>query len=111
MNQIKEVTQKTRQSEMRHTKEVAKLRKEQRAKDNQIKTLEADKRRRDLVLRRKQEEVGVDLQIIQFMNQIIALDAFSKMCYYSSENNCKVGKVCLVNFTNCWENYLPRLKL
>ena len=38
-------------------KEIAQLRKDGRRKDNVIKTLEAEQRKRDAVLRRKQEEV------------------------------------------------------
>ncbi len=58
MNQIKEDTQKNRQAELRRNREIASLRKEQRQKENVIKNLENEKHKRDIVLRRKQEEVG-----------------------------------------------------
>ena len=59
MNQIKEETIKSRQIESRRNREIMALKKEQRAKDNQIRTLESDKRQKDIVLRRKQEEVNI----------------------------------------------------
>ena len=57
MQQIKEDTQKNRQAELRRNKEVAQLKKDQRAKEKLITSLETEKEKRDLVLRRKQEEV------------------------------------------------------
>ena len=57
MQQIKEDTQRNRQAEMRRNKEVAQLKKDQRAKDRLITVLETEKEKRDIVLRRKQEEV------------------------------------------------------
>ncbi len=57
MQQIKEDTQRNRQAELRRNKEVAQLKKDQRAKEKIISSLEMEKQRRDLVLRRKQEEV------------------------------------------------------
>ena len=57
MNQIKETTTKSRQIESKRNREIMQLKKEQRAKDNQIKTLESDKRQKEIVLKRKQEEV------------------------------------------------------
>lgn len=43
--------------EMERNKEINQLRKEQRIKDSTIKTLEAEKRQKELILKRKQEEV------------------------------------------------------
>ncbi len=57
MNQIKDSTNKNRQAELRRNRELAQIKKEQRRKDNQIKTLEADRKKRDIVIKRKQEEV------------------------------------------------------
>ena len=42
-------------------KEMAQLRKMTRKKDNQIKSLQSDARRRELVLKRRQEEVHVHM--------------------------------------------------
>jgi hypothetical protein len=39
------------------TKEIQQLQKDSRKRDNKIKTLESDAKRRELVLRRRQEEV------------------------------------------------------
>ena len=68
MQQIKEDSQKNRQAELRRNKELAQLKKEQRAKDKLISTLETDKHKRDIVLRRKQEEV-IDFLMVRY-NQI-----------------------------------------
>jgi len=45
---------------MKHNQELIQLRKEQRIKDSQIRSLEADKRQKEVILRRKQEEVSAD---------------------------------------------------
>ncbi|XP_064602279.1 kinesin-like protein KIF21A isoform X2 [Liolophura sinensis] len=57
MKQIKEESEKNKQSEARRSKEMAQLKKDQRLKENKIRTLEAEKRQKETVLRRKQEEV------------------------------------------------------
>lgn len=57
MKQIKEDTEKNKQVELRRSKEVAQLRKEQLKKEGLIRNLEKEKKQKDLVLRRKQEEV------------------------------------------------------
>ncbi|KAL3841390.1 hypothetical protein ACJMK2_019542 [Sinanodonta woodiana] len=57
MKQIKEDSEKTKQSEARRNKELAQLRKEQLKKETRIRTLEQEKKQRELVLKRKQEEV------------------------------------------------------
>ncbi len=57
MQQMKEDAARNRQQELRRSREVAQLRKEQRAKEKLISSLEIDKQKRDIVLRRKQEEV------------------------------------------------------
>jgi len=58
MKQVKEEADKGKQSEMRRNKEVAQLRKEQLRKENRIRNLEKESKQRDLVLKRKQEEVS-----------------------------------------------------
>ena len=57
MNRIQEEGLKGRQLELEHSREISQLRKEQRIKDSTIKTLEAEKRQKELILKRKQEEV------------------------------------------------------
>lgn len=64
MNQIKIETAKSRDSERRRQREIGQLKKEQRAKDNQIRGLKTEKQHRDLVLKRKQEEVRILQQLI-----------------------------------------------
>ena len=59
MNQIKEESQRSRASELKRQKEIAQLRKQQRTRDTQITRLEAEKKQKEQVLKRKQEEVGV----------------------------------------------------
>ena len=58
MNEMKEEAQKKRALEARHSKDAAKHKKEQRLMEVKMKKLEADKRQKDLVLRRKMEEVS-----------------------------------------------------
>ena len=57
MRQLQEEAQKTRQSELRRQKEVAQLKKQERMKDNKIRTLETDKKKKETILKRKLEEV------------------------------------------------------
>ena len=57
MKQIKEDTEKNKQAELRRSKEIAQLRKEQLKKEGLIRNLEKEKRQKDVVLKRKQEEV------------------------------------------------------
>ena len=57
MKQIKEDTEKNKQAEQRRSKEIAQLRKEQLKKEGMIRNLEKEKRQKDVVLKRKQEEV------------------------------------------------------
>ena len=57
MNEMKEEAQKKRTLEAKHSKEAAKHKKEQRLMEVKMKRLEADKRQKDLVLKRKMEEV------------------------------------------------------
>ncbi|XP_054010629.1 kinesin-like protein KIF21A isoform X2 [Hylaeus anthracinus] len=57
LNKMREEAQRHKENELRRNKEIAQLRKESRKNANMIRTLEADKRMREVVLRRKQEEV------------------------------------------------------
>ena len=54
---MKEESQKSRQTELKKNKEIAQLRKQQRSKEHAIKVLEADKRQKEAVYKRKMEEV------------------------------------------------------
>ncbi|KAK7486684.1 hypothetical protein BaRGS_00022085 [Batillaria attramentaria] len=57
MKQVKEESDRNKQSEARRTREMGQMKREQLKKDNLIKTLERDKHQRELILRRKQEEM------------------------------------------------------
>lgn len=57
LNKMREEAQRHKENELRRNKEIAQLRKESRRNANVIRTLEADKRMKEVVLRRKQEEV------------------------------------------------------
>lgn len=59
INKMKEETQKHKEAELRREREIAKLKKESRKNANVIKTMENERRIRDQVLKRKQEEVSV----------------------------------------------------
>ena len=55
---MREEAQRHKENELRRNREIAQLRKESRKNANMIRTLEADKRMKEVVLRRKQEEVS-----------------------------------------------------
>lgn len=57
LNKMREEAQKHKENELRRNREIAQLRKESRKNANMIRTLEADRRMKEVVLRRKQEEV------------------------------------------------------
>ena len=77
MKQISEEAQKGRQVQLEYNKEISQLRKEQRLKDSHIKTLEADKRQKEMILRRKQEEVCMAI----FLKYSLFLAHFALWCY------------------------------
>jgi len=60
MTKVRDETLKSRQAELKHNQELIQMRKEQRMKDSQIRSLEAEKRQKELILKRKQEEVCAD---------------------------------------------------
>jgi|SRR6218665_718647 len=73
MRQLQEEAQKTRQSELRRQKEVAQLKKQERMKDNKIRTLETDKKKKETILKRKLEEVAEEdyhIQVGMFMHRL-----------------------------------------
>ncbi|KAK5609460.1 Kinesin-like protein kif21a, partial [Crenichthys baileyi] len=57
MRQMKEQQERSRASESRRNREIASLKKDQRRAELQVRTLEAQKRQQELILRRKNEEV------------------------------------------------------
>ncbi|XP_043277094.1 kinesin-like protein KIF21A isoform X2 [Venturia canescens] len=57
LHKMREEAQRHKENELRRNREIAQLRKESRRNANMIRTLEADKRMKEVVLRRKQEEV------------------------------------------------------
>lgn len=59
MKQVKEEAGKTRQTELRRNKEVTQLRKEQLKNQNLIRNLEKTNKHREVVIKRKQEEVEI----------------------------------------------------
>lgn len=59
INKMKEETQRHKQTELLRVREIAQLKKESRKNANMIKTMEAERRIKDQVLKRKQEEVSV----------------------------------------------------
>lgn len=57
MQKMKEEAVKHKEQELKRTREIAQLRKESRRRENEIRTLQMDKRVKETVLKRKQEEV------------------------------------------------------
>ena len=58
MNQMRSDASQRKADDARRSREVAMLKKETRKKEHRIKSLEADARKRELVLKRRQEQVG-----------------------------------------------------
>lgn len=58
LNKMREEAQRHKENELRRNREIAQLRKESRKNANMIRSLEADKKMKEVVLRRKQEEVS-----------------------------------------------------
>ena len=61
MKQIREEQQKSRQKETVRNREIQALKKESRKRESQIKSLEAKARQKEMILKRKQEEVMVEI--------------------------------------------------
>ncbi|CAH1965092.1 unnamed protein product [Acanthoscelides obtectus] len=59
INKMKEESQKHKEAEMKRLREIAQLRKESRKNANVIKTMQNERKIKDQVLKRKQEEVSV----------------------------------------------------
>ena len=57
MKQVKEEAERSKQSEARRNREMGQMKREQLKKENRIKNLEREKQQKELILRRKQEEV------------------------------------------------------
>ncbi|GFS39246.1 kinesin-like protein KIF21A [Trichonephila inaurata madagascariensis] len=57
LNKMKEESKKFRDSEQKRNKEIAQLKKEKLNKDSQIKALEAEKKRKEIVLKKRTEEI------------------------------------------------------
>jgi len=57
MRQLRDEAQKSRQAEQKSRKTIAQLQKQQQAKESKIKNLEAEKNKKELILKRKMEEV------------------------------------------------------
>ena len=101
MNKIKEEAQKSRQVDILRSREINQLKKEQRLKDSQIKTLEAEKKQKELVLKRKQEEVSCPLGRSSFLFLIWKYLLFTRGCCWiiNSSNERVVGLTwCLSSF-------------
>lgn len=58
MQKMKEEANRHKELELKRTREIAQLRKESRKRENEIRTLQMDKRVKETVLKRKQEEVN-----------------------------------------------------
>ncbi|XP_046439870.1 kinesin-like protein KIF21A isoform X2 [Daphnia pulex] len=58
MQKMKEDANRHKEIELKRTREIAQLRKESRKRENEIRTLQMDKRVKETVLKRKQEEVN-----------------------------------------------------
>ncbi|KAM4677060.1 kinesin-like protein KIF21A isoform 4-T4 [Discoglossus pictus] len=72
MKQMKDEQEKARMNESRRNREIAQLKKDQRKRDGQLRTLEAQKRQQEVVLRRKTEEVSALRRQVRPMSDKVA---------------------------------------
>lgn len=79
MKQVKVESDRARQAEACRNREMGQLKREQLRKENIIRTLEREKQQKDVILRRKQEEVRLVEQLRGGKNRlgIIITDIFS----------------------------------
>ena len=80
MTKIKEEAQRHKEAENRRNKEIAQLKKQSRLDANHIRNLEAEKRSKAAILKRKQEEVSALRKVARSRNR------------YNINNNIKNGK-------------------
>lgn len=71
MNQIKEECGKRRQVELLRTRETGQLKKEQRILEGQMQKLQTEKRQKDIVLKRKVEEVSLNTDHIIHLRYVV----------------------------------------
>jgi hypothetical protein len=86
MNQLKHEAIKSKQTEQKRIREIALLKKSNLKKDTQIKILESEKRCRDIILKRKQEE----LQTLRRLSTRLSDKASGRL---SVENSGRVSKI------------------
>lgn len=60
IRKMKEETNKHKEQEILRNREIAKLKKDSRRAQNLIRNLESDKKTKEVILKRKQEEVSAD---------------------------------------------------
>ncbi|XP_014613331.1 PREDICTED: kinesin-like protein KIF21B isoform X4 [Polistes canadensis] len=78
LNKMREEAQRHKENELKRNREIAQLRKESRRNANMIRSLEADKRIKEVVLRRKQEEVSALRKRDRGLSQKVAGRTLSK---------------------------------
>ena len=86
MNQLKHEAIKSKQTEQKRIREIALLKKSNLKKDTQIKILESEKRCRDIILKRKQEE----LQTLRRLSTRLSDKASGRI---SMENGGRISKI------------------
>jgi kinesin family protein 4/21/27 len=91
MHKMREEAEKNRQQEARKLKEIAQLKKDSRRKDNVIKTMEVEQKRREAVLKRKQEEV-MNLRKIKLVSQPVLSRGASSMSTSSLRESAEVER-------------------
>ncbi|KAG9490059.1 hypothetical protein GDO78_005781 [Eleutherodactylus coqui] len=72
MKQMKEEQERARMVDSRRTREITQLKKDQRKRESQMRTLEAQKRQQEVVLRRKTEEVTALRRQVKPMSERVA---------------------------------------
>ena len=81
MKQIREEQQRAREKDAVSNRAIQKLKKESRKHESKIKTLEAEARQKEIVLKRRQEEVGIKLGLFlgNFQQAVFSLGVSQHM--------------------------------
>lgn len=96
MNQLKDDSQRFKKEEQNRMREIATLKRDHLKKDSQIKFLEAEKRCKEIVLKRKQEQ----LQALRRNNTTRLSDKASGKFIQNSQNNLSTNKQQPINTNN-----------
>lgn len=86
MQKMKEEVNRHKELELKRTREIAQLRKESRKHENEIRSLQMDKRVKETVLKRKQEEVNA-LRKVQARKEALSDLASGRVIHHQQQGS------------------------